>query len=40
VRGYPTSIFIDEMGIVRIQHIGILSENQLDKYLQDLGVGG
>lgn len=40
VRGYPTSIFIDEMGIVRIQHIGILSENQLDKYLQDMGVGG
>jgi thiol-disulfide isomerase/thioredoxin len=40
VRGYPTSIFVDEMGKVRIQHIGILSEDQLDEYLQELGVGG
>ena len=40
VRGYPTTIFVDEAGIVRFQHIGILSEDQLDGYLQALGVGG
>lgn len=38
VRNYPTSFFIDEQGIVRIQHIGILSENQLDRYLRQMGV--
>ena len=40
VRGYPTSFFVDETGKVRFQHIGILSEEQLDRYLHDLGVGG
>jgi len=40
VRGYPTSFFVDKAGTVRFQHIGILSEDQLDGYLQDLGVGG
>ena len=40
VRGYPTSFFVDETGKVRFQHIGILSEEQLDRYLRDLGVGG
>jgi peroxiredoxin len=39
VRGYPTSYFIDETGTVRFLHIGILSEEQLDRYLSDLGVG-
>jgi len=40
VRGYPTSFIVDQAGMVRFQHIGILSEEQLDGYLQDLGVGG
>lgn len=40
VRGYPTSFIVDKAGVVRFQHIGILSKEQLDEYLQDLGVGG
>lgn len=38
VRGYPTSIFLDENGVVQIVHIGIMAESQLDGYLQQLGV--
>ena len=40
VRGYPTSLFVDEAGIVRFIHIGFLSEEQMDRYLRDLGVEG
>lgn len=40
VRGYPTTFLVDESGVVRFVHIGILTEDQLDRYLQDLGVGG
>lgn len=40
VRGYPTTVIVDETGIVRFHHIGILSEDQLDRYLRELGVGG
>ncbi len=38
IRGYPTSVFLDENGIVQIVHIGIMSEDQLDDYLQEMGV--
>jgi cytochrome c biogenesis protein CcmG/thiol:disulfide interchange protein DsbE len=38
VRGYPTTFFIDRQGIIRAQHIGLLSEAQLDGYLSDLGI--
>ena len=38
VRGYPTSVLIDANGIIRIQHIGLMTEDQLDSYLQELGV--
>lgn len=38
VRGYPTSVFLDENGVVQIVHIGIMSDDQLDAYLQELGV--
>jgi cytochrome c biogenesis protein CcmG, thiol:disulfide interchange protein DsbE len=40
VRGYPTSLLVDAEGVIRVYHIGLMSENQLDKYLKDLGVGG
>ncbi|MBC8497284.1 MAG: redoxin domain-containing protein [Anaerolineales bacterium] len=40
VRGYPTSYFIDADGIVRVVHIGLMTEGQLDDYLADLGLGG
>jgi len=34
VRGYPTTILIDPEGIIRFQHIGIMTEDQLDHVLQ------
>lgn len=38
VRGYPTSYLIDQDGVVRIIHIGIMTEGQLDDYLIDMGI--
>jgi cytochrome c biogenesis protein CcmG, thiol:disulfide interchange protein DsbE len=40
VRGYPTTYFIDDEGVIQAVHIGILLANQLDDYLRDIGVGG
>jgi peroxiredoxin len=40
VRGYPTSLLVDADGVIRVYHIGLMSESQLDKYMKDLGVGG
>lgn len=39
VRGYPSTYILDGEGIVRYQHIGEISETQLKKYLENLGVG-
>jgi len=39
VRGYPTSFFIDSKGIIRIIHIGYMTESQLENYLSQVGVG-
>jgi thiol-disulfide isomerase/thioredoxin len=39
VRGYPTTYFVDRDGIIEVQHIGILSEGQLERYLGSLGFG-
>ena len=36
VRGYPTSVIIDPEGIMRVQHIGLMTEDQLDGYLQEI----
>jgi len=36
VRGYPTSFLVDADGVIRIQHIGLMTEGQLDSYLQEL----
>ena len=38
VRGYPTTFVIDEEGIVRIHHIGLLTEGQLEGYISQLGA--
>jgi peroxiredoxin len=38
VRGYPTTIFIDAEGVIRVQHIGLMTDEQLDGYLDELGV--
>ena len=38
VLGYPTTFFIDEEGVIRQQHIGLMSAGQLDKYLEEMGL--
>jgi len=38
VRGLPTTYFVDEEGIIRYLHLGLLSESQLKGYLVNLGV--
>ena len=40
VRGYPTTYFVDEDGLIQAVHIGVLNQRQLDKYLEQIGVGG
>lgn len=40
IRGYPTTFLIDSDGIIRVIHIGFMTENQLDNYLKQVGVGG
>lgn len=34
VQAYPTTYLIDAGGVVRAQHVGLLSETQLEKYLE------
>jgi peroxiredoxin len=40
IRGYPTSYFVDSSGIIRVLHIGVMTEGQLDDYLAEIGLGG
>lgn len=40
VHGFPTSFFIDADGFLRIVHIGVMTEDQLDSYLTELGFNG
>jgi peroxiredoxin len=37
--GYPTSYFVDAQGIVKVKHIGIMTEDQLDDNLARIGIG-
>lgn len=39
ILGYPTSFFVDRDGLIRAQHIGVLTEGQLDNYLGEIGLG-
>ncbi len=39
IRGYPTSFIVDAQGIIRAQHIGLLTEDNLKDYLLKVGVG-
>lgn len=39
VRGYPTTFLVDKEGIIQVHHIGLMTEEQLDGYLAQLGVG-
>lgn len=38
VRGYPSSYFVDRDGIIQAVHIGIMTEAQLDDFLEELGL--
>lgn len=38
LRGYPTSFLLDREGVIRVQHIGLLSEAQLVEYLTEVGL--
>ena len=38
IRGYPTTYFVDEAGIIRVIHVGFLTEEQLDNNLKLVGV--
>lgn len=40
IHGYPTTLIMDAEGIIRVYHIGVMTESQLDGYLKDVGVGG
>lgn len=39
IRGYPSSFVVDRDGIIRAIHIGIMTEDQLDGYLAEVGIG-
>lgn len=38
LRGYPTSFLVDDEGVIRVQHIGLLHEAQLEEYLTQVGL--
>ncbi len=38
VLGYPTSFFVDRQGLIRAQHIGLMTEDELDGYLKQVGL--
>jgi peroxiredoxin len=40
VRGYPTTYIINRDGLIDRQHVGIMSEAQLDEYLSALDLSG
>jgi peroxiredoxin len=37
VIGYPTTFVVDEQGIVQFHHIGLMTEDQLNNYIAQLG---
>jgi cytochrome c biogenesis protein CcmG/thiol:disulfide interchange protein DsbE len=38
VLGYPTTFFVDPEGIIRVQHIGLMTSGQIDGYLEQMGI--
>jgi len=38
LRGYPTTFLVDAEGVVQVQHIGPLSEAQIETYLSKVGI--
>ncbi len=39
VRGYPTTFVVGRDGVILKQHVGFMTDGQLDQYLVDAGVG-
>ena len=39
-RSYPSSFFVDPDGVIQIQHIGVMTEGQLDENLAAIGLSG
>ena len=40
VRGYPTTYLVDANGNIQVHHVGFMTEEQLDRYLEQVGVEG
>jgi peroxiredoxin len=38
ISGYPTTFIIDSDGAIRMRHIGLISDDQLDRYLTEIGL--
>lgn len=38
ILGYPTSFFVDPDGVIKVLHIGVMTEGQLDDYLSQIGI--
>lgn len=38
ISGYPTTFIIDSDGVIRVRHIGLISDDQLDQYLTEVGL--
>ena len=39
-RNYPSTFFVDENGVIQVQHIGLMTEGQLDENLAAIGLEG
>ena len=39
VSALPTTYFVDTQGVMRYQHVGMMSDEQFSGYLEELGVG-
>ncbi|MGD8731468.1 MAG: redoxin domain-containing protein [Anaerolineales bacterium] len=37
IRGYPSSVFVDDEGRIKFIHIGLIQKSQLSNYLEELG---
>jgi len=38
-RSYPASFFVDRSGVIQAQHIGVMTEGNLDSNLAQIGLG-
>jgi peroxiredoxin len=38
VRGYPTTFFVDEAGVIRHVHVGAMDAETLGRYLYAMGL--